>query len=148
LKLTWAFMIGLLLVNIFSKSLGVISTEISKKRKYIGFSAYFILNIFFSIFPMWAGVLYQFIHTFFFRVTNLESRLMWCILTIPFVLGFIFPVIQSGLYDMIHIIVFTIWWYIGGYIWAHSGTKLWNTWLKKILMTWLFFLGVYFLFLA
>jgi hypothetical protein len=148
LKLTWAFMIGLLLVNSFSKSLGVISSEISKRRKYVGFSAYFLLNIFFSVFPMWAGVLYQFLHTFFFRVTNLESRLMWCILTIPFVLGFIVPVIQSGFYNVIHILMFTIGWYIGWYVWAHSGIKLGNTWLKKILMAWLFLLGIYFLLVA
>jgi hypothetical protein len=57
---------------------------------------------------MGTGILYQFLHTFFFRVTNLEARLMGCFLTFPFVLGFIVPVVQSGYYNITHIIIFTI----------------------------------------
>ncbi len=148
LKLTGAFMIGLLFVNVFSKSLGIISAEVSRKRKYVGFIFYFLLNLFFSIFPMGAGILYQFLHTFFFRVTNLEARLMGCFLTTPFIIGFIFPVVASGFYSLSHSIIFTIGWYIGWFFWAKSGIKLWNSVLKKILMIWLFFLGIYFLFFA
>lgn len=146
IKLTWVFMIILLIVNIFSKSLGVISHEISQKRKYLGFIGYFILNIFFSIFPMGMGILYQFHHTFFFRITNLEARLMGCILTIPFVFGFIIPVIQSGFYNIVHIVIFTLGGYFWWYIWAKSGIKIWNRWIKKLLMWWLFCLWIYFLF--
>ena len=148
LKLTGAFMILLLLINIFSHSLGVISEEISKKRKVIGFISYFILNIFFAIFPMGTGVLFQFSHTFFFRITNLESRLMWCFLTTPFIIGFIFPVIESGIYNLIYALIFGFGGYLGGYLWAYSGIKLGNVWIRKILMFWLFCLWIYFLIFA
>ena len=147
-KLTWAFMMMLLAVNIRSKSLWIHPSEVSKRRKILGFSAYFLLNIFFSIFPMWAGILYQFLHTFFFRVTNLEARLMWCIATLPFVIWFIFPVIQSWFYNVTYMILFTLWWYLWGYFGAKAGIKLGNTWLKKILIWWLFLLGTYFIFFA
>lgn len=148
MKLTWVFMMLLLVVNIYSKSLWILPSEISKRRKVLGFWAYFTLNIFFSIFPMWSGILYQFLHTFFFRVTNLEARLMWCITTLPFVAWFIFPVIQSWFYNITYMFLFTLWWYLWGYIWAKSSIKLWNSILKKILMFWLFGLGIYFLFFA
>ena len=148
LKLTGFFMIVLLSVNIFSRSLGTVSAQPSKRRKYAGFFGYFVLNILFSIFPMGMGVLYQFLHTFFFRVTNLESRLMGCFLTIPFIVGFIFSIFHTGIYNMSYAVFFGLWWYFGGYVGAKSSIKLGNTWLKKILMTWLFFLGIYFLFFA
>lgn len=148
LKLTGVFMISLLLINLFSKSLGVISNEISKKRKYMGFLSYFILNIFFAIFPMGTGVLFQFSHTFFFRVTNLESRLMGCFLTTPFIIGFIFPVVESWVYNIVYALLFGIGGYLWWYLWAHSGIKIGNHWLKNILIFWLFCLGIYFLFFA
>jgi uncharacterized membrane protein YfcA len=148
LKLTWAFMIILLLINIFSKWLGVLSWEISKRRKIWGFISYFFLNVFFAIFPMGTGILFQFSHTFFFRVTNLESRLMGCFLTMPFMIWFLFPVIESWVYNLVYAIIFGVWGYFGGYLWAHSGIKLGNSWLKKLLMGWLFLLGIYFLFFA
>lgn len=148
LKLTWIFMIALLLVNVFSKSLGIHTSEVSQRRRITGYIAYFILNIFFSIFPMGSWILYQFLHTFFFRVSNLEARLMGCILTIPFVIGFIYPVVRSGLYNLSYILIFTVGGYLWWYLWAHSSIKLWNTILKKILMVWLFCLGIYFLFFA
>ncbi len=148
LKLTGIFMMILLLANIFSKSLWVITKEVTKWRKYAGFIAYFILNIFFSIFPMGTGVLFQALHTFFFHVTNLEARLIGCVLTTPFAIGFIFPVITSGLYNISYMILFTVWWYLGWYLGAHSGIKLWNFWLKRMLMIWLFAVGTYFLLFA
>ncbi len=146
LKMTGVFMIGMLMVNIFSKSLWVIGKEVTKWRKYTGFIAYFILNIFFAIFPMGTWVLFQALHTFFFRVTHLEARLIGCILTTPFAVGFIFPVIASWLYNITYMILFTVWGYFGWYLGAHSGIRLWNFWLKKILMGWLFSIGIYFLF--
>lgn len=148
LKLTGGFMIFLLLINIFSKWLGVISSEVSKKRRFMWFISYFLLNIFFAIFPMGTWVLFQFSHTFFFRVTNLESRLLGCFLTTPFIIGFIFPVVESGVYNLLHAFIFWVWGYFGGYLWAHSGIKLGNLWLKKLLMMWLLGLGIYFLFFA
>jgi uncharacterized membrane protein YfcA len=148
LKLTGAFMMVLLIINIYSKSLWIHPSEVSRKRKVLGFWAYFFLNIFFSVFPMWSGILYQFLHTFFFRVTHLEARLMWCIFTVPFVIWFIFPVIQSWLYNLTYMFLFTLWWYLGGYVWARSSIKLWNTVLKNILTIWLFVLGIYFMFFA
>lgn len=148
LKLTWAFMIAMLVVNIFSKWLGVLTWEISKRRKFWGFISYFLLNIFFAIFPMGTGILFQFSHTFFFRVTNLESRLMGCFLTMPFIIWFLFPVIESGIYNLVHAIIFGVGGYFGAYLWALSGVKLGNTVLKKLLMSWLFLLGIYFLFFA
>lgn len=57
---------------------------------------------------MGTGVLFQALHTFFFRVTNLEARLIGCVLTTPFAIGFIFPVITSGLYNVTYMVLFTI----------------------------------------
>lgn len=148
LRLTGAFMISLLLINLFSKSIWIKSSHVSKKIKNIWFLAYFFLNLFYSLFPMGMGILYRFLHTFFFRVTNLEAQLMGCVLTIPFVLGFMIPVISWWFYNISHIVFFTIGWYFWWYIWAHTAIRLGNFWLKKILMTWLFFLGIYFLFFA
>lgn len=147
IKLTGIFMILLLVINISSKSLWIIAEEITHKRKIAGFVAYFLMNIFYSVFPMWAGVLYQFLHVFFFRVTNLQARFMGTITTVPFVIGFIIPVIASGFYDLSSMIIYGIWGYIGGYLGAKSGVKLGNTWLKRILIWWLFSLGIYFIFL-
>ncbi len=148
LKLTGWFMIVLLLVNILIPSLWLITSEVSKKRKFTGFFGYFVLNILYSVLPMGTGILFQFLHTFFFRVTNLQARLMGCFLTTPFVVWFIFPLIQSGVYDIRYMIIFSIGGYIGGFIGAKSGIKLGNTWLKKILIGWLFLLGIYFLLFA
>ena len=49
MKLTWAFMMLLLIVNIYSKSLWIHPSEVSKRRKILGFWAYFSLNIFFFL---------------------------------------------------------------------------------------------------
>lgn len=57
---------------------------------------------------MGTGVLFQALHTFFFHVTNLEARLIGCVLTTPFAIGFIFPVITSGLYNISYMILFTV----------------------------------------
>lgn len=148
LKLTWGFMIVLLLINILHPSLWTIAGESSKRRKAWWFFWYFILNILFSVLPMGTGILFQFLHTFFFRVTNLQARLMWCFLTTPFIIGFIFPVIESGIYNLKYAIIFWAWGYLGWYLWAKSGIKLGNHWLRYIFIGWLLIIWIYFLFFA
>lgn len=146
IRLTGIFMMILLIINISSKSLGIIAEEITHKRKIAGFIAYFFMNIFYSVFPMGAGVLYQFLHVFFFRITNLQARFIGTITTAPFAVGFIVPVIASWFYDISSMIAYGIWGYIGGYFGAKSGVKLGNVWLKRILISWLFILWTYFIF--
>ena len=148
LKLTWGFMITLLVINLLHPSIWTIAWVVSKRRKLWWFFGYFILNIIFSILPMGTGILFQFLHTFFFRVTNLQARLMWCFLTTPFVLWFIFPVIESWIYNIRYALIFWIWWYLGWYLWAKSGIKLGNHWLRYILIGWLFLTWIYFIFFA
>ena len=148
LRLTWWFMIVLLVINIIHPSIGIIAWVISKKRKVWWFLAYFVLNIIYAILPMGMGILFQFLHTFFFRVTNLEARLMWCFLTIPFIVWFIFPVLQSGIYNLRYALIFGVWWYLGGYIGAKSGIRLGNSWLRYPLLGWLSIIWIYFLFFA
>lgn len=147
-KLTGVFMILLLIINISIKSLWIIAEEVTHRRKIIGFIVYFLMNIFYSVFPMGAGVLYQFVHVFFFRVTNLQARFLGTLLTWPFVIGFIIPVIDSGFYSLSFMISYTIWGLLGGYLGAKSGLKFGNSGLRKILIGWLFLLGTYFIFFA
>lgn len=148
MKLTGLFMILLLIINFSSKSLGIVNEVASLRRKVIGYVSLFCAYIFYSVFPMWAGVLFQFIYTFFFRVTHIEWRYLTTLLSIPFVSSFMIPVFLSGIANIQYIIIYIVWSFIWWYLWAHSGLKLWNTILKKILMVWLFCLGMYFLFFA
>lgn len=52
LRLTGVFMILMLVINISSRKMGIIAESISHKRKIMGFIAYGLLNIFYSVFPM------------------------------------------------------------------------------------------------
>jgi uncharacterized membrane protein YfcA len=65
MKLTGTFMIIMLLFNLYLKPLWVIVQEISRRRKLMWYISYFLLNIAYSIFPMWIWIMYQFSHTFF-----------------------------------------------------------------------------------
>lgn len=147
-RLTWLFLIIVLIIQVFFKDIGVIEKQLSHKRKYFGIFLYGILYVFYSVFPMGAGAIFHTVDTLVFRITILQSRILTGYCTIPFLLGFLIPVIQSWTYNLSFMIMYLLGSWIGWYLWAHSGLKLGNTILKKILMIWLFCLGIYFIFFA
>jgi uncharacterized membrane protein YfcA len=147
-RLTWLFLILVLLAQIYSKDLGVIEKELTHGRKFFGVLLYALLYIFYSVFPMGAGAIFHAVDTTVFRITILQSRILTGYSAIPFLIGFLLPVITTWTYNIYYILMYGLWSGIGWYLWARSWLKLGNIWLKKIIMLWLFCLGIYFLFFA
>lgn len=147
-KLTGFFMIAFLLVNLYQKELWIISRDITRRRKWLGYGSYFFLNMFGSVFPMGIGVVYQFFYTYVFRMTILESKIIGKFTYIPFILGIIIPVYISWFFDVSYILAFTIGSYVGSHFGIKHGLHIGNMVLKKILIIWLLIIGLYFLFFA
>lgn len=142
-------MIVLVIVAYWKKvGIGPRNTSLSRRRLCLGYGWYFLLSLFWNLFPAGSWVWYYFANTFLLKLSTLEWKATWSAIAIFWFVGTTIGVLLQWSYNLYYALALAIGMYIGWYFATKHMIKIGDQKTRNILLVGICIFAFYFLYLA
>lgn len=141
-------MLVLVIVALAKKVWNTRNITLTKKRIWWWYVSYFILSVFWNLFPAWSGIWYYFANTFIMKLSTLEWKATGNTVAIFWFIGTAIGIFSQGSYHILYAIGLALGMYIWGYFATKHMLKIGEHSTRNILLVGITLFALYFLYLA